>query len=140
MISSWIEVIWSNETLLLGLGVFSLLTFIISLLVIPVLVVRIPQDYFSSEKRHVSVWSHQHFLIRWTVLVIKNVIGVLLLILGIAMLVLPGQGLLTILIGLVCLNFPGKFHLERWLIRQKAIASTVSWLRKRANKPPLIID
>ena len=39
--------------------------------------------------------------------------GYLLIIGGILMLVLPGQGLLTILLGLIFSDYPGKYKLEK---------------------------
>jgi hypothetical protein len=51
--------------------------------------------------------------------------------------VLPGQGVITILIGLTLVSFPGKRNLERRMIRQKKVLSSVNWVRERAGKPPL---
>ena len=121
-------------------GIVSLITFFASLLVIPWLVVRIPVDYFATEKRHKIAWANQHPLIRWALLILKNLVGVIFIFLGIAMLVLPGQGLLTILIGIIFLNFPGKYRLERWLIQLKPVHRAVDWLRHRAGREPLIFN
>ena len=121
-------------------GIVSLITFFASLLVIPWLVVRIPVDYFATEKRHKIAWANQHPLIRWALLILKNLVGVIFIFLGIAMLVLPGQGLLTILIGIIFLNFPGKYRLERWLIQLKPVHRAVDWLRHRAGREPLIFS
>lgn len=138
MLSEFLNFFSSNETLLWMLGAVSLLTFFGSLLVIPWLVVRIPVDYFAEEKRHVIPWSNKHPLIRWTLLILKNLVGVVFIVLGIIMLFIPGQGLLTILIGIIFLNFPGKYRLERWLIQLRGIRRTVDWLRQRAGEEPLI--
>jgi hypothetical protein len=134
----FLDFITKNETLLWTLGVVSLITFFASLLVIPWLVMRIPVDYFAERKRHRIPWANQHPVIRWTLLTIKNLFGVVFIFLGIAMLVLPGQGLLTIFIGIIFLNFPGKYRLERWLIQLKPVHRAVDWLRHRAGKEPLI--
>ena len=56
---------------------------------------------------------------------------------GIAMLVLPGQGLLTIVVGIVLLNFPGKYRLERWLATRSPVWRSLNWLRRRAGRPEL---
>ena len=100
--------------------------------------VRIPVDYFAEKKRHRMPWAKQHPFIRWMLLIIKNLFGVVFIILGIAMLVLPGQGLLTILIGIIFLNFPGKYRLGRRLVQLKPVHRAVDWLRHRAGKEPLI--
>ncbi len=132
--------IQGNESLLLMLGLVSLLTFVATLFLIPFLVVRIPVDYFAENKRQTSSWAEQHFMIRWTMLVVKNIFGVVFVVLGLAMLVLPGQGLLTLLIGVLLLNFPGKYAFERWLIQRASVRRAVFWLRKRAGRPPLEFD
>lgn len=71
------------------------------------------------------------------ILIAKNLVGLVLLIAGIAMLVLPGQGLLTIAVGLVLIDFPGKFRLERWLATRRPVWRSLNWLRKRAGRPEL---
>ncbi|MHA6965650.1 PGPGW domain-containing protein [Zobellella denitrificans] len=130
--------IFSNPALIWTLGIVSLVCFIGSLLVIPWLVLRIPADYFSGEYRHRVPWAEQHPVIRWLLLILKNLLGLVLLLMGIAMLVLPGQGLLTILIALVFLNFPGKYRLERRIFMIPSVRQGVDWLRRRAGRPPLI--
>ena len=76
-------------------------------------------------------------LVRCVVLLIKNLLGFVFILLGLAMLVLPGQGLLTLLIGVLLLNVPGKYRFERWLIQQPSVNKAVSWLRQRAGRRPL---
>ena len=56
---------------------------------------------------------------------------------GIVMLALPGQGVLTVLIGISLTNFPGKYALERKLVSQPSVFNAINWLRKRSGKPPL---
>ena len=68
---------------------------------------------------------------------LKNLLGILLILIGIALLVLPGQGALTILIGLTMTTSPGKYRLERRMMRQRTINKTLNKIRKWANKPPL---
>lgn len=120
-----------NQTLLVALGVFSLLTFFGTLLALPFLLVQIPADYFSNNARGSGRWQQQHPLVRWLLVVLKNLLGVLLLLAGIAMLVLPGQGLLTMLMGIVLLDFPGKFQLERAIVSRPAVLRSINWIRRR---------
>jgi hypothetical protein len=56
---------------------------------------------------------------------------------GVAMLVLPGQGVLTIITGLLLLDFPGKYRFERWLVRRGPVLRGVNWLRDRAGRQAL---
>ena len=72
--------------------------------------------------------------------IVKIIIGIFLLVCGIAMLVLPGQGLLTMLIGLSMLPFPGKHKIEQNLLARKSIRSSLNWIRIKANKEVFIFD
>ena len=133
---NWITI---DETTIWYLVVFSIVSFIGTLLLVPVLVTRIPEDYFAEKKRHRwEPWAHEHPLIRWSLLIAKNSLGYIIIILGIAMLVLPGQGILTILIGIMFINFPGKYRLERWVVMRAPVLNTINKLRKRAGRAPLI--
>jgi hypothetical protein len=64
-------------------------------------------------------------------------LGALLVLLGLLMLVTPGQGLLTLFIGLMLMNYPGKHALERWLVRRDGVMGGLNWLRRKGNQPPL---
>jgi archaellum biogenesis protein FlaJ (TadC family) len=130
---------WINENgVALGwLGVVSFVMFMGSLVIIPVLVARIPTDYFVDRERHLSRSRRIHPIAYLIFMMIKNAVGILLVIVGIAMLVLPGQGILTILIGVSLTDFPGKYMLERSLVAQPSVFNAMNWIRKRANKKPL---
>ena len=69
----------------------------------------------------------------------KNIFGYVLICGGILMLVLPGQGLITIFIGLMLSNYPGKYFIEKKIIAIPKILKTINWLRKKSNEPPLIM-
>ncbi|NIV30742.1 MAG: hypothetical protein GWN58_14950, partial [Anaerolineae bacterium] len=73
----------------------------------------------------------RHPVMGLVVLVLKNLLGLVLLVAGVAMLVLPGQGLLTIVIALTLLNFPGKYHLERWVVSRPPVYRAINWIRRR---------
>lgn len=111
--------------------------FIGTLLFIPWAVVRIPPDYFRSRRRRREPWDDQPPLLRLCLVVLKNLLGVVLLLMGIAMLVLPGQGVMTMLVGLLLVDFPGKFRVERWLVTRGPILRSINWLRRRRGKSPL---
>lgn len=106
---------------------------LLSMIAIPWLVVRIPQDYFSAPwKPHVK-----RGLLAWTIWALRNTLAAFLIVAGIIMLVLPGQGLLTILVGIACSTFPGKYRLERRLVRRPKILASLNWIRRHYGKPPL---
>jgi len=119
---------------LLGLSVA---TFLGTLLAVPLLVVRMPADYFVLKKQPKRLATINPIL-AWIALIAKNLLGVLLVVAGLAMLVLPGQGVITILIGITLINFPGKYALERWLVSRKPVSNAVNWMRLKAGRPPLL--
>ena len=67
---------------------------------------------------------------------LKNLLGLVLALVGILLMFLPGQGLLTLIIGLSIMNYPGKFALERWLVRRPRVLPALNWIRKRFDAPP----
>lgn len=115
----------------------SLLMFVGSLIVIPILVSRMRSDYFLSRDLPEESFLGRHPAARAGVLLAKNLIGLVLLLAGIAMLVLPGQGLITILVGLTLLDFPGKRRLELWIVRRRRVLQAITWIRAKAKRPPL---
>lgn len=127
---------WLREQdIALSLGIFSIACFLVSLFVIPVLIARIPADYFTHRRR--TPPDARHPALRITILVAKNAVGVLLVLAGITMLVLPGQGILTVLIGLLLMNFPGKYALERRIASSPAVLRGLNWIRRKAGAEPL---
>jgi hypothetical protein len=118
--------------LLLFLG-----TFLGSLAVVGILLVKLPADYFNRDHHHDGPG---HPVLYWTVLVLKNLIGVVLVVMGFLMLFLPGQGVLTILIGVMLLNFPGKRRLQRKLVSRPGVLKTINKLRSRFGQAPLVIE
>lgn len=117
------------------LAALSVAMFLFTLLLVPILVARIPEDYFCHPNRVVAPVRHP--LLRIIVSALKNLLGALLVLSGLIMLVTPGQGLLTLLLGLMVMNYPGKYQLERWLIRRLHLLPALNWLRKRQKLPPL---
>ncbi len=134
---SWIR---EQETLAGWLLVVSVTTFFGSLILVPWLLIRLPADYFSrAEKAHRPI-ARQPGFVRPALIVAKNALGALFVIAGIAMLVLPGQGVLTMMAGVILMDFPGKYRLEKWFISRPRVAASVNWLRKKANREPLELD
>ncbi len=132
----WESLTWSR----IDLGMLLLiLQVIISYAAIIFVMIKLPADYFSSSYAK-NQNPDKRFLIRWGGVILKNLIGVLLIIAGIVMVVTPGPGGLTILLGLIMMDIPGKRPLEAKLIQRPAVLSAINKLRSRYNKPPLIMD
>lgn len=117
----------------------SLALFVGSLVAMPILLARLRADYFARPETAETGWLQRHPAARIALLALKNLLGLVLLAAGLAMMVLPGQGVITILIALTLLNFPGRRRLELRLIRQRHVRAAVDWIRRRAGSPPLII-
>ena len=127
----------SHEVALGWLSAISALMFVGSLIAVPWLVIRIPADYFVHPRHLVDRWRPRHPILRMAFLAAKNLGGMVLVLAGVAMLVLPGQGILTIVVGLMLLDFPGKFALERRMIRQRPVIRAINWVRVKAHRSPL---
>jgi hypothetical protein len=139
---SMLDTLWNNitdlfegrEVLLSVLGGASVLMFVGSLVAVPLVIVRLPRGYLRQERKLPRNWP-RYLMIPF--LVLKNSLGVLFVLSGLAMLILPGQGLLTLFIGLLLLDFPGKRVLVRRILGYKRILRVINRLRERFGKPPL---
>jgi len=141
-----LDVVWrvwewllDNELIMGLLAAGSLLLLILSLALLPLAVSLIPADYFAAKQRGLSRLHRMHPATHAALVVAKNLAGGVFLIGGLAMLVLPGQGLLTLLVALILLDFPGKYRLERRLLRYPSVIRGINWLRRRAGARPLIL-
>lgn len=134
---SWIH---GNEELMWWVAAASVVAFFATLLLVPLILIRLPRDYFSHRRRRETHAQDRHPVVRVLFALVKNVFGLMFIVAGIAMLVLPGQGILTIVVGLMLVNFPGKYHAEQWAVRHKSVLRTINWIRARANKPRMVID
>lgn len=133
----WIQ---AHETVFLWIAGASLVVFVSALAVVPWVVVRIPSDYFSGRRRPKASKMRHHQPVAWlSLLVMKNLIGGLLVLSGIVLLALPGQGVLTILLGIAFMNFPGKFRLERWIVSRGSTLRFINHLRRKQGRPELVL-
>lgn len=122
------------------IGASSLLVFILSLGSVPWLVAKIPEDYFLHHKRKKTIPLNSTAIISYVLFrIIRNILGLILLIVGFLMLFIPGQGLLTILMGLILMDYPGKYSVEKKIISYPTVLKGLNWLRTKANKPPIRI-
>jgi hypothetical protein len=127
----------STDTLI-ALTVLSLVFFVGTLIAIPFILVRLPADYF--DIRVPRPWMKDHHpVLRLIGHIVKNAIGAVFLFAGFLMLFLPGQGILTMLIGISMLDFPGKRKVEAKLIGQPTVLNAINAMRHKFEKPPLIL-
>ena len=125
---------------LVVIGIASAVMFLLSLVIVPIIIVRIPDDYFRRSERKIHPWAKHHPILRCSLVIGKNILGLVLLIMGILMLVLPGQGLLTMLFGIALMDFPNKYRLERRIVQIPSVLKSINWIRKKAKHKPLVID
>ena len=133
-------VFFSLREMALGILIFAG-TFLISLAVVSFILVKLPPTYFQPSHSR-PFWLDRHPAIRWSGLIAKNALGVVLVLLGILMSVpgVPGQGILTILLGIMLVDFPGKRRLEYKLVSRPRVLETINRLRHRFSKPPLVLE
>ena len=130
----------SLRGVLLGLGVFAA-TFAVNLAIVSFILVKLPANYFQkSHSRELLPDSSP--LVRLLAKIGKNVLGVLLVALGVVLSLpgVPGQGLLTVLLGVMLLDIPGKRTLEIKILSRPKIFNAINKLRHRFGKPALLLD
>ena len=128
--------VWLEEhgVVLWSLTVLSVVMFLGTLLAMPWLIARLPSDYFT--RRPVRDWRTRRPVLHLVLVILKNLLGLVMLLAGVAMLALPGQGLLTIVVAIMLLDFPRKRRLERWLIRHRPLFQAANWMRAKRGRPP----
>lgn len=128
------------QSVLLGVLLF-VVTFSISLAIVSLILVKIPADYFRKDKPR-ELWADKPSIVRFLGILVKNLLGLLLVALGIVMSLpgVPGQGILTILLGIMLLDFPGKRDLEHRLVSQPRVLNAINKLRHRFGKDSLVLE
>lgn len=128
------------QRVLIGVAIFAA-TFSLNLGIVSFILVKLPADHFKKNHEE-KFWAGRSPALRIAAIVGKNLLGWLLVALGIVMSLpgVPGQGLLTVLLGIMLVDFPGKHHLERNLLHRPAIKNSINKLRARFGKPALQLD
>ena len=139
----WLSDLWASVSwgyIILGVVLF-LGSLAFSFAAIAIVMVKIPKNYFSTHYKR-DFLPGSSFFVRWGAVIAKNIFGVFLIILGIALSLpgVPGQGILTIRLGLIRLDIPGKRPLEARIIKRPAVLSAINKLRAKYDKEPLEVD
>jgi hypothetical protein len=132
------QLIWWS--VLAGLGLFIIVTLGGAALV-TYLLVNLPPDYFTNSHQR-TFWPNRHPALRLAGLIAKNLIGGVMLVLGFIMALpaVPGPGIVTMFVGVLLLDFPGKRRLEHWILARPRVLRWVNRLRRRYGRPRLILD
>jgi hypothetical protein len=121
-------------------AVIALAMFVVSAVVLPWLLTRLPADYFDETAlAERSPWP-RHRALYWAWRLLKNLLGGALLMAGFVMLFTPGQGILTIVAGLWLMDLPGKRRWERNLISRPKVLNSINWIRQKSGQPPLRLN
>lgn len=126
----WIN---AHRSWFVGLAIVSAATLAASALLIPWFIARLPADYFARDEPP-TPWATAHPLLRAALLVAKNIFGLVLVVLGVLMLVLPGQGVLTIVAGVALIDFPGRHRVVQWLASREPVMKALNWVRRRTKQ------
>lgn len=120
---------------------FTVTTAVVSLAAVGVFLARLPADYFVNPATRRRV-EGRHPVVHALVAVGRNLLGYFLIVLGVIMSLpgVPGQGLLTVLIGVMLIDFPGKARMETWLIGRRGVRTAVNKVRAKLGKPPLVTE
>jgi hypothetical protein len=118
------------------LAVVAAVSLVLPAVLLPIVVVRLPADYFVASRRELAA---ERSPAAWLWFVLRNLLGIALLGAGIALLFLPGQGVLTMFAGLLLLDVPGKRAVELRIVRRPAILAEINALRAKHGKAPLAV-
>lgn len=129
-----IEMVGQHASVLAWMSVVSLAGVVFGLLGVSRLVCWLPSNYFIGFENPKTAPK----LFRPQIQIAKNLAGGILVCLGLVMLIVPGQGLLTLFLGLAIMNFPGKRKVIHFLIRLKTIQNSLNWIRRKKGCPPFI--
>lgn len=125
-----IIVLISSATLLLA---------VVSAVLVPIALAELPEDYLLRDLDPLRTHFARANAPGKLALAGRNLAGLVLVVLGLVMLLVPGQGVLTVLVGLALLDFPGKRGLERRLLARESVRRAVDWMRRKRGRPPLKI-
>lgn len=130
-LTHWLD---AHGTFVWGLSIASLAALLVTPAIVVWLVTKLPADYFLARDHRPLSTLEKFPALRLVLLTIKASLGFVLLTIGLAMLIAPGQGLLTITAGLILAEFPGKRRLERWLATRRHVWRSLNWIRRRAGQ------
>jgi Putative transmembrane protein (PGPGW) len=133
--AEWIN---ANLSLLWWVAVLSLAVSLVGMVLAPWWAISLPADYFRHPQRHEPA-ARRHPR-RLMLVLARNLIGMVCILAGLFMLVLPGPGVLAMVCGLMLTDFPAKYRLARWIVTRPPVLHSINWARRKAGKPRLAID
>ncbi|MFT4725682.1 MAG: hypothetical protein ACI9UN_000177 [Granulosicoccus sp.] len=110
----------------------SILLLVVSVAATPWFVASLPNDYL----QHKVLGSRPRGLFGILIMTFRNIVGLILVALGLILMVTPGPGLVVLLIGISLAEFSGKQHLLISIAIKPNVFKTLNWMRTRRGKPP----
>jgi hypothetical protein len=139
-LSSRLPAGWTGWHLTAAITAFAVVSAVASVLIVGYVLARLPADYFINPGARRPI--DRHPILKVLVILARNLLGYVLIALGIVLSLpgVPGQGLLTVLMGVMLIDVPGKFQLERWLVTRRPVLAGVNKLREKFGSPPLVTE
>jgi len=134
MIQALLEWAAEHSHLLAAISAISLIAFAGTLFAAPMLIARMPCDYFSREQAP----SKQTGVLRFSLGILRNLAGTILMGIGLIMLVTPGPGLIVFLLGLSICAFPGKHQLMSHMAAYPKVFMSLNWIRQKRGQKPFV--
>jgi len=128
-----------NEAFIFYAAAFSVLFFLIGIILVPYVILKIPHDYFSYSSKKEYFSRKRDIAVYYMKMTLRNAAALLLFFLGIILLVVPGQGLLTILLAFLLADIPGKYKIEKYLIKKERIYNLLNRFRQKYGKKSFIL-
>lgn len=129
-LTTWLSM-HTDLVIIVGIAAFAML--VATLLATPWALGQLPHDYFSAQPS-----SRPHSLRSTFISIVRTIFGVLMILLGIAVILTPVPGVVLMVLGLALCDIPGKHNLLVKLVRQPNVFSVLNWIRGKSNKPPFI--
>jgi hypothetical protein len=132
---------WTGWHLAAVAVVLTVSTAVGSIVAVGFFLAQLPADYFVNPETRRRV-EGRHPVLHVLMAIGRNLLGYVLIVLGIIMSLpgVPGQGVLTTLIGVMLIDFPGKHRMEKWLISRRGVLAGVNKVRAKLGKPPLLTE
>jgi hypothetical protein len=131
---------WTAWEVAVAATAFGVASALLSVFVVGAVLARIPADYFVNPAARLPI--DRHPILKVLVVVGRNLLGYVLILLGVVLSLpgVPGQGILTILMGLMLIDLPGKDRAARWLVTRRPVLAAVNRMRAQVGREPLIIS
>ncbi len=131
---------WTPWELGVAATAFGVASAVVSFFAVGAVLARIPADYFVNPAARLPI--DRHPVLKVLYVVGRNMLGYVLIVVGVVLSLpgVPGQGVLTILMGVMLIDLPGKHRVARWLVTRRPVLAAVNRIRARIGRAPLQVE